>query len=92
MFQLTDRAAQRMKAALSEVENSEGVCFRLGVTEDKLRMVVDQERPGDTTVEHEGEVVLVMDSVAAGRLDNHKLDFEEDTSSLVLREADSGQD
>jgi len=87
MFQITNSAAEQLKMAIDSSEN-DNTCFRIGVTGDKVQMVVDQERPGDTALEHEGTTVLVMDAVAKERLDDQKLDFESDSSSLVLKKAE----
>jgi Fe-S cluster assembly iron-binding protein IscA len=88
MFQITERAARRLKAALSKAEDAENACFRVGVKDRAVELVVDQQRPGDTTIEHEGEALLVLDPMAGDRLYNRKLDLEEQTSNLVLREVE----
>ena len=88
MFQITERVARRLRAALSKAGAAENACFRVGVKGDQVEIVVDQERPGDATIEHEGETLLVLDSTAGNRLDNRKLDFEGQSSDLVLKEAE----
>lgn len=88
MFQITDRAARQLKAALSKAEDAENACFRIGVKDNQVKLVVDQQRPGDTAIEHEGETLLVLDSAAGSLLYNRKLDFEEHVSGLVLKEAE----
>jgi len=88
MFQVTERAARQLKAALSKAEDVENACYRIGSKGRQVQLVVDQQRSGDTTIEHEGETLLVLDSAAGNRLYNHKLDFEEQSSRLVLLEAE----
>jgi len=34
MLQLTDKAAVRLKSALTELDLDEGACFRLGLTQE----------------------------------------------------------
>ena len=53
----------------------------------KCQLVVDQERPGDTTIEHEGETLVVLDPTAGNLLYNRELDFDNESSGLVLKEA-----
>ncbi|MFQ5791303.1 MAG: hypothetical protein ACE5JI_12600 [Acidobacteriota bacterium] len=84
MLQLTEKAAVRLKSALLELHPDEGACFRLGVTQEGVRMVVDQERPGDTTVKYGDEVLLVIDPTSAGRFEGHTLDFDEAAKQLVF--------
>ena len=84
MFVVTDNAAKMLKAALAERDTSENACLRLSEAEDGLRMVIDQQRPGDTAVEYDDKVLLVMDPTTAGRLEGRTMDFNEDTEQLVF--------
>ena len=84
MLQITDRAAQRLKTTLSELELDENACFRLGVTQEGVKIVIDQERPGDTTVNYEGEVLLVMDPASADRFYGRTMDYDEEAAQLVF--------
>ena len=88
MLQITDRAARQLKAVLSEADCADNACFRLGVKDNRLQIVIDQERPGDTPIGFEGETLAVVDPKAASRFFNRKLDFKEQSSSLVLVEAE----
>ena len=84
MLQVTDRAAARLKSALSELVLDQGACFRLGVTEEGVKLAIDQERPGDTTVKYGDDVLLVMDGTSAGRFEGHTMDFDEVAKELVF--------
>jgi Fe-S cluster assembly iron-binding protein IscA len=86
MFKITKRAARQLKTALSKAEDPEGTCFRIGVADSQVKLVVDQERPGDTTIEHEGKILVVIDPAAGNVLSNRKLDFDDGASGLVLKE------
>jgi Fe-S cluster assembly iron-binding protein IscA len=87
MFKVTDRAAQQLKTALSKAEDTENACFRMGIVDNKVQLVVDQQRPGDTAIEHEGETLVVLDPGAGNALYNRELDFDNEASGLVLKEA-----
>jgi len=84
MLQVTDRAALRLKSALTELHPEEGACFRLGLTETGVKLVVDQERPGDSMVTHGNDVLLVIDAGSADHFEGHTMDFDEATKQLVF--------
>ncbi len=84
MFEITDTAAQRLRKVLADVNAREEVCLRLGETQEGLRMVLDQQRPGDVAVTRDEEVLLVIDAATAGRLDGRTMDFDESTEQLVV--------
>ena len=88
MFQITDRAAQALKAALSKSDVPESACFRIGVSNNKVKFSVDEERPGDATVKHKGELLVVLDPAAGNLLYDRILDFGDKTPGLVLKEAE----
>jgi Fe-S cluster assembly iron-binding protein IscA len=85
MLQLTDKAAVRLKAALSELEVDEGSCFRLGMTQEGVKIVIDQERPGDSTIEHDQEVLVVIHGASADQFEGRTMDFNEESDQLVFR-------
>jgi Fe-S cluster assembly iron-binding protein IscA len=84
MFQLTDKAAVHLKSTLVGLDLIEAACFRMGVTEEGVKLVVDQEREGDTTIKYDDEVLVVIDAMAADRLDGHTMDLDEATEQLVV--------
>jgi Fe-S cluster assembly iron-binding protein IscA len=84
MLQITDSAAEQLKKALAETDNEDNMCLRLGETQDGLRLVFDQQRPGDTTVKKEDETLLVMDTATANRFDDRTMDFDDRTEQLVF--------
>jgi Fe-S cluster assembly iron-binding protein IscA len=87
MFQITDRAAEQLKNALSNAETPESACFRIAVVDNRVQLALDQERPGDTTIEHEGDTLVVLDPTAEHSLGDRELDFDADLWELVLNEA-----
>ena len=88
MFQITDRAARVLQTALSKADVPESACYRIRVADNKVRVLVDEERPGDATVEHEGELLVVVDPAAGNLLYDRILDFGNNTFGLVLKEAE----
>ena len=84
MLQVTDKAAARLKSALSELHPDEGACYRLGLTEEGIKIVVDQERDGDTAIKYGDDVLLVIDVASAGRFEGHTMDFDEAAGQLVI--------
>jgi Fe-S cluster assembly iron-binding protein IscA len=81
MLEITDRAARRLRTAISR---SSGSCLRVFVRENCLEVVPDEQRPDDVTLEHEDEVLLVMDQGTADGLSGHKLDYDDEVSRLVF--------
>ena len=84
MFDVTDTAARQLKKVLAELRACDDVRLRLGETQGELKMLLDQERPGDTAVKHGDEVLLVIDAATAGRLDGRTMDFDESSQQLVF--------
>jgi hypothetical protein len=52
--------------------------------ENCLEVTPDEPRPDDVALEHDHEVLLVMDQETADRLSGHKLVYDEKVSRLVL--------
>ena len=67
-----------------------GTCYkaanwiRLGETQEGLIMVLDKQRPGDTTVKYDDEVLLVIDAVTVDRLEGRTMDFDDSSEQLVF--------
>jgi Fe-S cluster assembly iron-binding protein IscA len=84
MLQVTDSAAEELRKTLADLDTREDVYLRLSETQEGLRIVLDQQRPGDATVKNGDEALLVVDSATAGRLNGRTIDFNEDTRQLVF--------
>lgn len=84
MLTITDSAAQRLSKVLAEIDARDDVCLRLGETQEGLKMVLDQQRPGDETVKCGDDVVLVIDAATAGRLDGRTMDYNASTEQLTF--------
>ncbi|MBN2581087.1 MAG: hypothetical protein JXB10_19040 [Pirellulales bacterium] len=85
MLQVTDAARELIKSALIEGGKLGNGCFRLSSTSEGAKIVMDQEQPEDVRVEHEGELVLVMDQGTAGQYGGQMLDFDNVNGRLVFR-------
>ena len=85
MLQITDPAARTLKRSLADVSEMEEPRFRLGIVKRAIKFAVDRERPGDTTVKHRGEALIVMAPATSTRLSDRQLDFDEDRFRLVVR-------
>jgi hypothetical protein len=85
LFEVTASAAETLKAALAEKRQGKESLFRLGFAGHDVKIALDQPRPGDSAMHHEGEVVLVLDSATSESLADHVLDFDDSSSELVLR-------
>jgi Fe-S cluster assembly iron-binding protein IscA len=84
MLQITDAAAEQLSEVLADLDTREDVCLRISETQEGIRMVLDQQRPGDATIKNDDETLLVMDAVIADRLDGRTMDFNERTAQLVF--------
>jgi len=84
MLQVTDTAAEHLRKVLADLDTRDDVCLRLSETQEGLRVVLDQQRPGDAIVKKGDEALLVMDAATADRLDGRTMDFGESTRQLVF--------
>ncbi len=84
MLEVTDSAAGQLRTALSKSGEGGNDCFRVFIRENCLEVIADKQRSADVAVEHDDEVLLVMDQATADRLSEHKLDYDATVSRLVL--------
>lgn len=85
MLAMTDAAAGALKMLLAKETEEDDPRIRFGFVEGELKLGYDKERPGDTTVEHNGEPLVVMDSSTSDRLYDRKLDLADGGDKLVLK-------
>ena len=85
MLELTEAAAVVVKGLLEGATEQEEPRLRFGVIDGDLKAALDEERPGDTTIEHRSNPLIVMDRATADRLHGRKLDVDESGESLVLK-------
>jgi Fe-S cluster assembly iron-binding protein IscA len=84
MIEVTQRAGEKLKATLDRAKAAPKLCVRVEVTLARggtLR--IDEERPGDTTLEFGGRKVLVLDKQAAEMYAGRQLDYAEGQFGFV---------
>jgi len=84
MLEVTGSAAERLRTARGEIGQAGRDCLRVLLRENCLEVIPDEAKAEDIAVEHDGEVLLVMDRDTADRLSGHKLDYDEQVSRLVF--------
>jgi Fe-S cluster assembly iron-binding protein IscA len=94
MIMVTERAKTYLReSVLSKIEaKTPGVSARLVRTEaGKLSVFPDEEMEGDQVVEHEGAIVLLIDSTLSDRLTGATIDCVESPgeSHLTIRPPNS---
>lgn len=89
MLTVTEPASVFLADILSQQELPEDVAVRFVVEQNGIAMRPDNERPGDTTFEHSGRTILLLDEQMSGMLANQTLDLEQagEQPRLALREA-----
>ena len=85
MLQITDDAATWMRSALSDEDQDDNRCFRIIVTATGVQLMRGEERPHDVVAyTHDDKVVLVLDTATAEYLKDHGVDYDANTSELVV--------
>jgi hypothetical protein len=88
MISVTESAIEYLKSASVGVNEPENACFRLILGQKGPDLALDQIRPGDRTVEHNGEVVLTLEPDIEEEIAGRTLDYDQDKSRLVLAQSD----
>jgi hypothetical protein len=86
MLSVTQSAGRKLKALLSKTVALDEPRIRVGSSKEGVKLAVDRERPGDTTIKHDGESIIVMDTATSDRLYDFKLDVDEGTNRLILKQ------
>jgi hypothetical protein len=86
MLTMTDAAAGYLSDVLEKANVSSDTAAHLVVEADGLAPALDSARPGDTTFNHEGRKVLLLDALASEVLADRTLDVHstEDGPSLSV--------
>ncbi|MHC4653270.1 MAG: hypothetical protein ACYTES_20730 [Planctomycetota bacterium] len=77
MLTMTEAAGAHLVDLLGEAEVPEGVAIRFVVESEELTLRLDQERPGDEMLSHEGKTVLLLDEEMSPMLSDKTLDVED---------------
>lgn len=90
MVQITERASQRVRQFLAERESDSAIRFHLvgDCSNTVLRLMMDQEQPDDTCLDHEGVRYVINRKLLkrAGRLELDYTTIEGQTGFVVSSE------
>jgi len=76
MLTMTPEAGTYLSGILNERNCPENVAIRFLYEDQGIAMRLDNPKPGDASVEHEGRTVLLLDEQVAGLLEGQTLDVE----------------
>lgn len=91
MLSVTEAAGAHLAEILDRQDCPDNHALRLVHQEGKLTFALDEPRPGDESVEHDGRTVLVVDEPISELLQNQTMDVEstDDGDRLAIRQGDS---
>ncbi len=84
MLTLTEAAGAYLLQMLANDQAPEGVAVRVVSDEDELSMQRGRPEPGETTFEHAGKTVLVLDEQMSTALTDKTLDVEQTDEGPTL--------
>jgi Fe-S cluster assembly iron-binding protein IscA len=76
MLTVTEAAGGYLSSWLERANATDDTAVRLFVEPKGLAAALDTERPGDTTIEHAGRRVLLLDEEASQALSERTLDVQ----------------
>ena len=76
MLNVTTAAGEFLNDVLETANASDRSAVRLSVDGDGLSAAIDNERPGDASVDHGGRKVLLLDRQASSALSERTLDLQ----------------
>lgn len=85
MLTVTDAARDHLSQLLSRTEHPEGTTVRVVPGQQGLELALDAPREGDATFEHDGEVVLTIDTQLSEMLEDKTLDIEQTDGGPQLK-------
>jgi len=77
MLTVTPAASEHLANLIDESKGPEGLAVRLVVQEQGLALTPSEPKPDDTTFEHDGRTVLVVDPRAAEMLSERTIDIQQ---------------
>jgi Fe-S cluster assembly iron-binding protein IscA len=92
MIAVTDNARKELKRILTENAEDNKILRLAASQEGQLGLTMDVQMPGDQTIEHEGQAVLLVEENLASHLGNISMDTEEtpEGTMLTLRQEGCG--
>lgn len=76
MFVMTQSAGEFLCAVLDRAQAPQEAALRLELEDGSLTSKLDKPRPGDTTFDHDGRRVLVMDERVCQLLEGSTLELQ----------------
>ena len=84
MLNASDAACAYISELLTSSEAPDESAVRIVIEENQLSMKLDEEKPGDETILHEGKTILLVDAEISQVLDGKTLEFEDTEEGLKL--------
>jgi hypothetical protein len=81
---ITDSAAEELERQLEREAPSSEYCFRIITEGDTRYMHIDTPRPGDTTFQHGGRTLLVMDPATVKEYAGLVIVYDADQGSFAF--------
>lgn len=81
---LTQAAGEMLTQMLRDNEAAENQCIRLCADGSQLKMVIAEEQPEDTLLSHEEKVVLALEPMVAGQLEEATFDVKQTEEGKLL--------
>lgn len=85
MLTVTEDAKAKFADMLDQGDAPEGVAIRLVVQDGGLAVTPDQEKPGDTTFEHAGRTVLLVEDQIVNHLEDRTIDVDQSEEGEQLK-------
>ena len=84
MLTLTEAAGAHLVEILADKNCPDDTAVRVVCKESRVSLVLDNEKPGDSTLEHEGRTVLLLDHQAAEHLGDETVNVEPTEAGVRL--------
>jgi hypothetical protein len=85
MFTVTNSAASHLAERLAGQQASDAKAFTFSREDHGWRLQLCERATGDVVIQHDGAVVMVLDSETASRLANRRLELADGGSRPRLR-------
>ena len=85
MLTVSPAASERLSQILVDEECPEDIAIRLVLEDNTITMALDHQAADDTTFEHDGRTVLLLDQQVAELLQEETLNVEDTPSGTILR-------
>lgn len=90
MLTLTEAAGAHLAEILTDRDCPDDMAVRLVCEQAGSSLILDNKKEGDTTVEHQGRTVLLLDQTAAELLEGETMDVKDTAEGEQLYLAGKG--